>query len=221
MAIHDELPPLIDDRDDIVGEGHDRVHRFGRSERFLHWWIVVMFASALLTGIAMGDEAEAGSLLKLHIGSVVLIEVGIVVALVFGNTMAILRSAKDLFFFDRTDIGFVMNTIKHPGHRDHVRWGKFNIGQKILAWSLVGSLVAVVVTGINSWSAGEGAAGPHAAAVVVTLALLSAHVFMAVINPSTRPALPGMVFGHVQRSWAARHHSAWLEDASPRQSIKL
>jgi formate dehydrogenase subunit gamma len=221
MAIQDVLPPLIVDRDGVDGVSHDRVHRFGTSERFLHWWIVVMFASALLTGVAMGDEAESGSMLKLHIGSVVLIGVGLVIALVFGNTMAILRSARDLFFFDRIDIAFVVNTVRHPGHPDHVRWGKFNIGQKILAWSLVGSLAAVVVTGINSWSAGEGAAGPHAAAVVVTLALLSAHVFMAVINPSTRPALPGMVFGHVRRSWAAKHHPAWLDDAGPRQSIKL
>ena len=221
MAIQDVLPPLIVDRDGVDGVSHDRVHRFGTSERFLHWWIVVMFASALLTGVAMGDEAESGSMLKLHIGSVVLIGVGIVITLVFGNTMAILRSAKDLFFFDRIDIAFVVNTVRHPGHPDHVRWGQFNIGQKILAWSLVGSLAAVVVTGINSWSAGEGAAGPHAAAVVVTLALLSAHVFMAVINPSTRPALPGMVFGHVRRSWAAKHHPAWFDDAGPRQSIKL
>ena len=154
MAIQDVLPPLIVDRDGVDGASHDRVHRFGTSERFLHWWIVVMFASALLTGVAMGDEAESGSMLKLHIGSVVLIGVGLVIALVFGNTMAILRSARDLFFFDRIDIAFVVNTVRHPGHPDHVRWGKFNIGQKILAWSLVGSLAAVVVTGINSWSAG-------------------------------------------------------------------
>ena len=79
---------------------------------------------ALLTGIAMGDEAESGSLLKLHIGSVVLIGVGIVLALVFGDTLAVLRSAKELFVFDRTDISFVVNTVRHPGRARHVRWGK-------------------------------------------------------------------------------------------------
>ena len=74
------------------------------------------------------------------------------------------------------------------------------------------SLAAIILTGIHSWSVGEGASGPHAAAVAVALALLCAHVFMALINPATRPALPGMIFGHVRRSWAAKHHAAWLED---------
>jgi formate dehydrogenase subunit gamma len=196
----------------------DRVHRFGLTERLLHWWIVAMFSAALLTGIAMGDEAESGSLLKLHIGSVVLIAVGIVLALVFGNSMAVLRSARDLFVFDGTDVRFVTNVVRHPGQAGHVRWGKFNIGQKVLAWALVGAVAAIIVTGINSWQAGEGASGPHAAAVVVALVLLGAHVFMALINPTTRPALPGMIFGHVRRTWAAKHHPAWLEEQDRRAS---
>src|ERR1019366_5518514 len=136
MAIQDlpdVLPPLTDDREVISPGDDDRIHRFGRTERFLHWWIVVMFGSALLTGIAMGDEAESGSLLRLHIGSVVLIGIGVLLALVFGNTMAVLRSARELFIFDRTDISFVVNTARHPDHPGHARWGTFNIGQKVLA----------------------------------------------------------------------------------------
>jgi formate dehydrogenase gamma subunit len=213
MVIQDTHPPNIDDRELVTSGLHDRIERFGVTERLLHWWIVTMFASALLSGIALGDEAESGSVLNFHIGSVILIGIGIVFALVFGNTMAVLRSAKDLLIFDRTDVSFVLNAFSHPSRRSHVRWGKFNIGQKVLAWSLIASVAAVVITGINSWSSGEGASGPHAAAVLLTLALLTAHVFMAVINPSTRPALPGMIFGHVRRSWANENHAAWLEKA--------
>ena len=211
MVIQDTYPPKIDDRELVIAGSHDRIERFGVTERLLHWWIVAMFASALLSGIALGDEAESGPVLNVHIGSVILIGIGIVVALVFGNTMAVLRSARDLLIFDRKDVSFVLNGIGHPSRRSHVRWGKFSIGQKFLAWSLIASGSAVVITGINSWSSGKGASGPHAAAVLLTLALLTAHVFMAVINPSTRPALPGMIFGHVRRNWAAEHHAAWLE----------
>ena len=218
MTVQDTLPRLIDDRAGLNPEVLDRVYRFGPTERLLHWWIVVMFASALLSGMAMGDEVESGSLLKIHIGSVALIGFGVLLALVFGNTAAVLRSARDLLIFDRTDIAFVTKALRHPAHPGHVRWGKFNIGQKVLAWSLIGSLAAIIVTGINSWSAGEGASGPHAAAVAVALALLTAHVFMSVINPATRPALPGMILGHVRRTWAAKHHPAWLEDQDRRQS---
>ncbi len=159
----------------------------------------------------MGDEVESGPLLQAHIAAVVLIGAGVVVALIFGNTMAVLRSTRDLFIFDRTDVACVVGSLRHPFHREPIRWGKFNIGQKFLAWSLLGAVAALIVTGINSWSAGGETAGPHAAAVVVSLVLLGAHVFMAILNPSTRPALPGMIFGRVSRSWAAKHHSKWLE----------
>lgn len=205
---------------DPSGEVGDRVDRFGRTERFLHWWIVAMFGAAMLTGIAMGDDAESGSLLTLHIGAVVLVGMGIVLAVVIGDTMAVLRSTKDLFIFDRTDLRFVAEVFTHRGPAIHMRWGKFNIGQKVLAWTLVGSVVAIIVTGTNSWSAGAGASGPHAAAVAVSLALLGAHVFMALVNPSTRPALAGMVLGHVRRTWAATHHSAWLDEQDRRRSAR-
>lgn len=218
QELHDIPPLLVDDQESVRPRDNDRVHRFGRTERLLHWWIVAMVGSALLTGLAMGDEAESGSLLRLHIASVVLIGVGVVLALIFGDTLAVLRSAKELFVFDRTDVSFVVNTVRKPGRVGHVRWGKFNIGQKVLAWSLLGSLAAIIVTGINSWSAGEGTSGPHAAAVAVALTLLGAHVFMALINPTTRPALPGMIVGHVHRSWAAKHHPAWLENQDRKQS---
>jgi len=218
QGVHDRLSPPQHDRE-ASESAAARVERFGLTERLLHWWIVAMFGAALLTGLAMGDEAESGSLLQLHIASVVLIGVGIMLALVFGDTMAVLRSAKDLFFFDRTDVSTVSSHLRHPGRPSHARWGKFNLGQKVLAWSLLGALAAIIVTGVHSWSAGEGASGPHAFAVGLALALLAAHVFMALINPATRPALPGMVFGSVRRTWAAKHHSAWLEEQDRRGNV--
>jgi len=45
------------------------VKRFGLTERFAHWWTVLMVAAALLTGIAMGDEVESGPLLTVHVGA--------------------------------------------------------------------------------------------------------------------------------------------------------
>ena len=189
------------------------VPRFGASERLLHWWIVTMFGAALLTGLAMGDEAESGPLLTLHVGAVVMIGVGALVALLVGNRRAIVRSAWELLVFDRNDVAWVTGLVRHPLHRRaEPRWGKFNTGQKVLAWSLIGSLAALIWTGVQSRSSGGDAAGPHSAAVVIAVVLLCAHIFMAVVNPSTRPALPGMVFGQVRRTWAERHHGAWLAE---------
>jgi len=85
-----------------------------------------------------------------------------------------------------------------------------------LAWSLLGSAAYLVVTGINSWQTGGDSSGPHSTAIVLSLVLLGSHVFMALINPSTRPALSGMVFGRVRRSWAAKHHAGWLAEQESR-----
>jgi formate dehydrogenase subunit gamma len=89
----------------------------------------------------------------------------------------------------------------------------FNPGQKVLAWALALAVAVVILTGIQAWQAGEGEGSLHGAAVVAAMALLGCHVFMAVVNPSTRPALAGMVLGRVRRSWAQEHHGGWLHDS--------
>lgn len=195
------------------------VKRFGLTERFAHWWTVLMVAAALLTGIAMGDEVESGPLLSVHVGAVVAIGAGLLTALVLGDTRALLRAAFTLFTFDRRDAAWVRDHFLHPfSHRDGA-YGMFNPAQKALAWALTAAVAAVIYTGVQTVGAGgEDAAGPHAAAVVVAMVLVGAHIFMAVVNPVTRPALAGMVMGRVRRSWAARHHGGWLDDVDSRRA---
>lgn len=201
-------------------KGSDRtewVNRFGRTERFAHWWTVSMVASALGTGLALGDDgAESGLLLTAHWGSVVLIGVGLFAALVLGDTRGLLRATRRLFSLDRRDVTWVRDHLPHrPGGRGHGDYGMFNPAQKALAWALTGAVAVVIYTGIQSLSAGgENSAEPHATAVIVAFVLLGAHVFMAVLNPATNHALVGMVFGRVRRSWAAKHHGGWLKDQS-------
>jgi formate dehydrogenase subunit gamma len=197
--------------------GTEWVARFGLTERFAHWWTVSMVATALVTGLALGDEgAESGLLLTAHWGSVVLIGVGLLAALVLGDTRALLRATWRLFSVDRRDATWVRDHLRHPlGGGDHGDYGMFNPAQKALAWALSGAVAVVIYTGIQSLSAGgEDSGGPHAAAVIVAMVLLSAHIFMAAINPATNHALVGMVFGRVRRSWAAKHHNGWLKDQS-------
>jgi formate dehydrogenase subunit gamma len=190
------------------------VRRFGRTERFAHWWTVAMLATALLTGLAMGDDGGSGSALAwVHAGSVVLIGVGLIAAGVFGNHRALIRSTPRLFIFDRRDAAWLRGRLRGTADRGpEPVWGMFNTGQKMLAWAISASVATVVVTGVQAWLAHAEEGGLHATAVVMTAVLLSAHVFMAVVNPATRPALRGMVFGRVPRSWAAEHHGEWLDD---------
>lgn len=202
----------------LMKEGSTYIFRFGLTERLLHWWTVAAFATALLTGLAMGSEMENGSLFHLHVAAVIAMGGGFVVALIFGNTMAVLRFVRDAFLPERSDLEFVTRIVSRPFRATGVKWGKFNLGQKGLAWMMLASLTAIIVTGINSWRTDGDASGPHSTAVIIALTLLALHVFMAVVNPVTRPALPGMVFGSVKRSWALHHHERWVEDEDRRHA---
>jgi cytochrome b subunit of formate dehydrogenase len=46
----------------------------------------------------------------------------------------------------------------------------------------------------------------------VSLALLLGHLYLAVINPSTRHALRGITTGSVSEEWAATHHPKWTPE---------
>ena len=190
------------------------VKRFGRTERFAHWWTMSMVATALVSGLALGDDAEPGPLLTIHWGAIALIGAGLTVALVFGNTRALLRACWSLFSFDRRDAVWIRDHLRHPfGGAAHGEYGMFNPGQKALAWALSGTMVVVVVTGIQALSAGgDDPGGPHVAAVVVAMVLVGVHVVMAAFNPATNHALNGMLTGRVRRSWATVHHGGWLKD---------
>lgn len=206
------------ERSPAMGSGETEwVHRFGVTERFAHWWTVSMVASALVTGLALGDDGgESGLIVTAHWGSVVLIGVGLLAALVLGDTRALLRAARNLFSLDRRDVTWVRDHRPFAsGKSGHGDYGMFNPAQKALAWALSGAVAVVIYTGIQALSAGgEDSAGAHPAAVIVAMVLLGAHVFMAVLNPATNHALFGMVFGRVRRSWAAKHHGGWLKDQS-------
>jgi formate dehydrogenase subunit gamma len=47
--------------------------------------------------------------------------------------------------------------------------------------------------------------------------VLAGHVFLALINPTTRPALRGMLTGRVDRAWAVRHHPRWVAEVDALQ----
>lgn len=193
--------------------GDEWVHRFGRTERFAHWWTVSLVATALVTGLLLGDDETSGPLITLHWGAVALLGAGLLLALLIGNRRALLHAAWKLFTFDRRDAVWIRDHLRSPlGRGPHGEYGMFNPGQKALAWGLAGAVTAVIWTGIDSLNEGGDSAGPHATAVVVAMVLVGAHVFMAALNPATNPALHGMISGRVRRSWLATHHGAWLKE---------
>ena len=98
--------------------------------------------------------------------------------------------------------------------------GRFNAGQK-LNGTLMPLLLAVsTVTGLYLWAGQvhhlvtriDPLGGLHNVAAVAIIALVSGHLYMAVLNPGTRHALRGITGGDVDRSWAEHHHGLWVAE---------
>ncbi len=96
--------------------------------------------------------------------------------------------------------------------------GRFNGGQKMNARLALAGLTGLYVTGVYLLTFGRSAFGHlHGPFAFLTTALVVGHIFMAVVNPSTRHALRGMTLGSVDRDWAAHHFPRWVEEMDRQQ----
>jgi len=53
----------------------------------------------------------------------------------------------------------------------------------------------------------------HDSLMYVSVVVVVGHLYLAVLNPSTRHALRGMTLGTVREDWARAHHAKWTPSA--------
>jgi formate dehydrogenase gamma subunit len=101
--------------------------------------------------------------------------------------------------------------------------GKFNAGQKANALLSFGATAALLGTGlilgINYVSKKvftadfvESVFPLHTWVALLFTPVLLGHLYLALVNPSTRESLRAITRGRVRRDWAARHHGGWLAE---------
>jgi formate dehydrogenase subunit gamma len=133
----------------------------------------------------------------------------LVLIVVLGNHRALMRTAREIDMFDRDDARFLRGRLDSPQ-------GRFNAGQKINAIVTAAFAVLFFASGLLLWF-GErntslrlaGAIYPHDVLMFTSVAIVAGHLYLALINRATRPALRGMVLGTVREDWAASHHAKW------------
>jgi formate dehydrogenase subunit gamma len=171
-----------------------RVWRFSRTERVAHWLVAVAFGVMLFSGGQVPhDWTWTTFWLDVH-------------------GRALRRTVRQLRTLDRDDRAWLA-----PGRilsrRPAPPVGKFNAGQKLNARLGLAGLLGLYATGIYLLTVGNSAFGHlHGPFAFLTTALVAGHIFMAVVNPSTRHALRGMTLGSVDREWAVHHHPRWVEE---------
>lgn len=200
-----------------------RVRRYEPIERLAHWWVACCFVVTLLTGASVHHHVAGviSSGLVWHLISAGALIAGLMLLLALPSRRSLwegLSALLRLSAVDRKVLRSPRSLLYRTRSGSAPPWGKFNLGQKLTAYLLALLIVGLYATGIAAAVAGQRQGGPHGVFVVLTVIVLLGHVFLAVVNPATRPALSGMLTGWVDRSWTEQHHPTWLQELEARDA---
>lgn len=193
--------------------------RYTAPERANHWVVGMTFILLALSGLAFFHPAFY-PLSQLFGGGVwarILHPfIGVVMALSF---IAMFFRFWKLNIMTPTDKEWLSRIREMVDGDDHnmPESGKYNGGQKLLFWLLVGCMALLTVSGIVIWRAYFSALFPiglirlssvvHAVVAAVMIAFIIFHVYVAIW---TRGSIRAMLYGTVSRAWAKQHHPAWF-----------
>lgn len=199
--------------------GVARLQRFTKTERTAHWLIACAFAVMLFSGGQVPHRwSWTTPALDVHVGAAVVLVAGLMGLLLFGNGRALSRTARELRRLDADDRAW-LNPTRILLRRPAPPPGRFNAGQKLNARLALVGLTGLYSTGVYLLVFGRTAFGHlHGPFAALTTFLIVGHVFMAVVNPSTRHALRGMTLGTVDRDWAAHHYPRWVQKLESEKS---
>jgi formate dehydrogenase subunit gamma len=199
---------------DQAGLAHDRVLRFTASERAVHWLTALAFFSLLLTGLVVGRRGTFHDVMYAwHLASAGVLLGGVSLIVMAGNRRALGRTARELGSLDAEDrewLGAIPGRLLAGAPESPA--ARFNAGQKVNFILVCILLVALYVSGVDTIVAGTHhnlIFGGHKLATIGLCVLVSGHLYMAVVNRATRPALRGMLTGEVDREWARKHYPGW------------
>jgi formate dehydrogenase subunit gamma len=195
------------------------VRRFSAAEQSLHWLLAISFFVMLATGLilylpSLAQVAAQRQLWKsIHLGAALGFWVGLL--LIWSSNPEVLRSTRhEIDRFDSDDRSWLAWSVTRRGAEPPQ--GRFNAGQKLNTAIIAGLMVVFTITGVliylqeaNAQFRGTSAILIHDVAMYIAIPLVIGHLYLALLNPSTRHSLRGMTLGSVRRDWARRHHPKW------------
>jgi len=196
----------------------DMILRTRFPERACHWVMVICFFLAALSGLSWFFPTLSG------LGSVLgtpqmarilhpFLGVAVFAALVY----LFIRFVK-YNLPEREDLAWFANVrdVLLGNHDKPLQIGKYNAGQKILFWGIMGLISLLLLSGLLIWRPYFAPAFPiplirlglflHAAAGIALILLILGHAYLAFW---VKGSIGGMVTGYVSHRWARSHHDRW------------
>lgn len=205
-----------------AGRSGIKVRRFSGFERFSHWLTATSFIVLALTGLnvtfgkflllpVVGPEAFttiAESAKYVHNFTSFPFVLGLVLIVLLWIKDNVPRKV-DIDWL-RQGGGFIPS--KHPTA------GRFNAGEKLVFWAVLGAGLAVAVSGylllfpfyVTNIFGMQIAQVAHSVVGVLFVAVIIAHLYIGTIG--MEGAFEAMGTGVVDLNWAKEHHGLWLKE---------
>jgi formate dehydrogenase subunit gamma len=191
-----------------------RVRRFTVSERAVHWLAASAFFILLTSGLVVGRSGTFHDVMYfLHLAAAGVLVCGVALIVVMGNRPALRVTARELRSLQVEDREWLKAIPARAfEHAPEPPAARLNAGQKVNFLGVSILLAALYVSGVDTVVVGTQnnlIFAVHKVATVALCVLVVGHLYMALVNRATRPALRGMLDGTVDREWARHHYSRW------------
>ena len=201
------------------------VLRFHQSERHLHWAIAVPFMICYATALILvtvynphpGRPFRAVISWTHRLSGVCLFLLPLWTAIRHRRDYALhLRNVRHAWSWRMDDVKWLFlfgpSSVNRRIELPHQH--KFNAGEKINFMAITATYPLLLFTGLLIWlhSAVYLSWIAHFSLALASTPLVLGHIMMATVNPDTRPGLPGMFSGFVDRHWAKHHYRLWYDE---------
>jgi formate dehydrogenase subunit gamma len=200
----------------------NRLARFNRTERAVHWVHAVAFFILLGSGLCLYLPSLAelvgrrGLLKSIHIYTAIAWAIALVAIVVVGDRRSLRRDLREVEFWDADDRRWFRGRSAPQG--------RLNAGQKLNTIFTAAFALLFVFTGFFLWYGERNTRFREPNALLVhdwltyaSVILLTGHLYLSLIYPKTRHSLNGITRGWVREDWARRHHAKWVEAVEAEQ----
>jgi formate dehydrogenase subunit gamma len=195
-----------------------RLQRFSRTERALHWVHAAAFFVLFWSGLclylpSLAQLVGRRPLLKdIHVYAALAWLAALALVVLAGDRRRLLATAREVDRFDDDDLAWL--------RRRRAPQGRFNAGQKLNVIVTAALAFLFALTGFFLWY-GErnhafrlnNALVVHDWLMYISFFLVAGHLYLSLVNRSTRHSLSAITRGWVREDWARRHHSKWAATA--------
>lgn len=200
------------------------IARFTTAERMVHKVFGLLMGACIVTAAILYNGSLMLAVGHRHVVELIHVWCGLAlpVPILLGTVSKVFRAdARRLNRFTPSDWQWLRSRSRRDGS---IRVGKFNAGQKINAWLVVGSTGVLLGTGtIMYWTElvrltwRSGATFVHDWFALGLGLLVIGHIAYAFMDPEARR---GMRVGRVPDAWARKEHRAWVDEIEAEGSTR-